>query len=124
MSEAPERRELPRRAFLKLATAAAAATAVPAAALAQVPATPPATPPAAPAATPPATPPAAPAAPEHSGSEARLLTEVLRERYPDRFTEAQWTSIVGDFDGDLGAGKRLRAVKLANADEPDFTFGA
>jgi hypothetical protein len=50
------------------------------------------------------------------------LTEVLRERYPDRFTDKEWTSIVGDFDGDLGAGKRLRAVKLANGDEPDFTF--
>ena len=116
MSEAPERRELPRRAFLKLATAAAAAAAVPATALAQAPATPPATPPATAAA------PAAPAPPEHTGSEARLLTEVLRERYPDRFTEKEWTSIVGDFDGDLGAGKRLRAVKLANGDEPDFTF--
>ena len=116
MSEAPQPRELPRRAFLKLATAAAAATAVPVTALAQAPATPPATPPAAPAA------PVAPSPPEHSGSEARLLTEVLRERYPDRFTEKEWTSIVGDFDGDLGAGKRLRAVKLANGDEPDFTF--
>jgi len=114
MSEAPQPRELPRRAFLKLATAAAAVTAVPVTALAQAPATPPA--------APAATPPAAPAAPEHSGSEARLLTEVLRERYPDRFTEKEWTSIVGDFDGDLGAGKRLRAVKLANGDEPDFTF--
>jgi hypothetical protein len=114
MSEAPQPRELPRRAFLKLATAAAAVTAVPVTALAQAPATPPA--------APAATPPAAPAAPEHSGSEARLLAEVLRERYPDRFTEKEWTSIVGDFDGDLGAGKRLRAVKLANGDEPDFTF--
>ena len=118
MSESPQPRELPRRAFLKLATAAAAATAVPVTALAQAPATPPATPPAAPATTAPAV----PAAPEHSGSEARLLAEVLRERYPDRFTEKEWTSIVGDFDGDLGAGKRLRAVKLANGDEPDFTF--
>jgi hypothetical protein len=114
MSEAPQPRELPRRAFLKLATAAAAVTAVPVTALAQAPATPPA--------APAATPPASPAAPEHSGSEARLLAEVLRERYPDRFTEKEWTSIVGDFDGDLGAGKRLRAVKLANGDEPDFTF--
>ena len=112
MSEAPQPRELPRRAFLKLATAAAAVTAVPVTALAQASATPPAAP---------ATP-AAPAPPEHSGSEARLLAEVLRERYPDRFTEKEWTSIVGDFDGDIGAGKRLRAVKLANADEPDFTF--
>jgi hypothetical protein len=66
--------------------------------------------------------PAVPAAPEHTGSEARLVTEVLRTRYPDRFSEAQWGSIVGDVDGDLGGAKRLRAVKLANGDEPDFTF--
>ena len=110
MPEAPERRELDRRAFLHLAaaTAAAAVTALPAAVLAQAPAPPPA--------------PAAPPAPEHTGSEARLLTEVLRERYPDRFSEAQWGSVVTDFDGDLGSGRRLRAVKLANGDEPDFSF--
>ena len=110
MSEAPERRELQRRDFLRLAAAAAAVATLPAAAVAQAP------PPATPAA------PAAPAVPEHTGSEARLLTEVLRERYPDRFSEAQWGSIVGDFEGDLASGKRLRAVKLANGDEPDFTF--
>jgi hypothetical protein len=51
-----------------------------------------------------------------------MLTEVLRARYPDRFDEKQWGSIVGDFDGDLAGGKRLRAVKLKNSDEPDFTF--
>ncbi len=62
------------------------------------------------------------AAPEHSSAEARLLTEVLRTRHPDRFTDAQWTSIVGDFEGDLASGRRLRTVKLANADEPDFVF--
>jgi hypothetical protein len=107
MSESPERRELDRRAFLTLAAAAAAASALPAPAQAQAPA----------AATP-----ATPAPPEHTGGEARLLTEVLRARYPDRFSEAQWGSIVGDFEGDLATGKRLRAVKLANGDEPDFTF--
>jgi len=97
-----------RRGFLQLLLTAAA---WPATALAQ----------ATPASTTTATP-SAPAAPEHSGSEARLLTEGLRTRYPDRFTDAQWSSIVGDFDGDLASGKRLRAVKLANGDEPDFTF--
>lgn len=110
MSEMPERRELDRRGFLQLVVAGSLAS-VPAAAIAQTspaPATPP-------AATP-------PAAPEHTGSEARLLTEVLRTRYPDRLSEAQWGSIVTDFDGDLGGAKRLRAVKLKNADEPDFTF--
>jgi hypothetical protein len=106
MSETP--RQVDRRGFLRLV--ATAVTALPAAAVAQTP--PPATGPT----------PAAPAAPEHTGNEARLLTEVLRARYPDRFTEEQWGSVVGDFDGDLGAGKRLRAVRLANGDEPDFVF--
>ncbi len=111
MAETPERRALDRRAFVKLAAAAAALTALAPPAAAQAPA---------PAAAAPATPPP----PEHSGHEARLLTEVLRTRYPDRFSEAQWGSIVGDFDGDLASGKRLRAVKLANGDEPDFSFRA
>ena len=117
MSQAPDPREHDRRGFLKLVAVSLAA--LPVAAQAQAPATP-ATPPAsAPAATP-----ATPAAPEHSTNEGRLLTEVLRARYPDRFTEAQWTSITTDFDGDLSGSKRLRAMKLANGDEPDVTFRA
>jgi len=117
MSQAPSPRERDRRGFLKML--AAGLTAVPAVVRAQ--ATPP---PAQPApATAPATP-AAPAAPEHSTGEARLLTEVLRARYPDRFNETQWGSIASDFDGDLAGSKRLRAMKLANGDEPDVTFRA
>ena len=110
MSEAPERRAVDRRAFLRLAAAAATAAALPAPATAQAPAPAPAA--------------AAPAPPAHTGGEARLLTEVLRARWPDRFSEAQWGSIVGDFDGDLASGRRLRAVKLANGEEPDSTFHA
>lgn len=111
MSDPSSLRALDRRGFLQ--TLAAALAAIPTAAVAEtaapgVPATP--------------APPTAPVAPEHTGSEARLLTEVLRERFPERFSEAQWGSIVGDFDGDLAAGKRLRAVKLKNSDEPDFMF--
>jgi len=117
MSQAPSPRERDRRGFLKMV--AAAATLLPAAAHAQAPATPPATPaPAAGAA------PAAPAGPEHSTGEARLLTEVLRTRYPDRFNETQWAKIASDFDGGLAGGKRLRAMKLTNGDEPDVTFRA
>jgi hypothetical protein len=118
MSQAPSPRERDRRGFLKML--ATAATVLPAVARAQAP--PPATPP---AGTPPA--PAAvtpPAGPEHSTGEARLLTEVLRARYPDRFNETQWASIASDFDGDLAGSKRLRAAKLANGDEPDVTFRA
>lgn len=111
MSDPSSLRALDRRGFLQ--TLAAALAAIPTAAVAEtaapgVPATPAA--------------PTAPVAPEHTGSEARLLTEVLRERFPERFSEAQWGSIVGDFDGDLAAGKRLRALKLKNSDEPDFMF--
>ena len=117
MSQAPSPRERDRRGFLKLL--AAGITAVPAVVRAQAPA-----PPAQPApSTAPATP-AAPAAPEHSTGEARLLTEVLRARYPDRFNETQWGSIASDFDGDLSGSKRLRAMKLTNGDEPDVTFRA
>jgi len=111
MSEPSAPRAFDRRGFLQLV--AGAVTALPAAVVAQTAATPP-------AATP--TAPEAPKPPEHSGNEARLLAEVLRARYPDRFTEAQWTSIVSDFDGDLAGSKRLRATKLANGDEPDSIF--
>jgi hypothetical protein len=115
MSQAPSPRERDRRGFLKML--AAATTLLPVAARAQAPA------PTQPAPAPPATP-AAPAGPEHSTGEARLLTEVLRARYPDRFNETQWTSIATDFDGDLAGSKRLRAMKLTNGDEPDITFRA
>ena len=117
MSQAPSPRERDRRGFLKMV--AAAATLLPAVAHAQAPATPPSTP--APAA---GTAPVAPAGPEHSTSEARLLTEVLRARYPDRFNETQWTKIASDIDGGLSGSKRLRAMKLTNGDEPDVTFRA
>ena len=99
-------RALQRRGFLQLL--ASAVVAAPAVVLAQTAATP-------------ASPPAA-TPPEHTGSEARLITEVLRARYPERFSETQWGSIVGDVEGDLGGAKRLRAVKLANGDEPDMMF--
>ena len=110
MSEPSAPRAFDRRGFLALI--AGAVTALPAAAVAQTAVTPTTTPADTSAAKP----------PEHSGNEAKLLTEVLRARYPDRFTDTQWTSVAGDFDGDLGASKRLRATKLANGDEPDFIF--
>jgi hypothetical protein len=110
MPEPTAPRAFDRRGFLQLV--AGVVTVLPAAAVAQTAPAPSTTPAA----------PATPAPPEHSGNEARLLTEVLRARYPDRFKEEQWTSIVSDIDGDLGGAKRLRATKLANGDEPDFTF--
>lgn len=118
MAENPQAPSQPdRREFLKrVAAASLAAALVPSLdALAQAPPAQPATPPApAPAA----------AVPEAPSEDARALTAMLRRRFPDRLTEAQWESVTRDFDGDLAVGKRLRALKLANSVEPDATFKA
>ena len=110
MPDPTEPRALDRREFLQLLGAAGLASVLPLARDAQAQAAPP-------AATP--TTPAAPATPSE---DARALAALLKRRYPDRFSEAQWESIARDFDGDLGLGKRLRALKLRNSDEPDSTF--
>ena len=86
--------------------------------------TPPAPPPAPAPAAPPA--PAAEAAPAAAApsDEARALAEVVRRRYGDQLSEGDLQTITRDIDGDLRGAKRLRDVKLANADEPDTTFHA
>jgi hypothetical protein len=66
---------------------------------------------------------AASKAPEIS-ADARALAEIIERRYGEHLTKEQVESIRKDFDGDLKATKRLREVKLANSDEPDFTFKA
>ena len=72
---------------------------------------------------PPAAPPAAQTPPEIS-DEARALAEVVRHRYKDQLSEADLAVITRDIDGDLRGVRRLRDVRLANADEPDTTFHA
>lgn len=126
MTESRDRSTPSRRDFLRLAAAAGLAGTLPAAtaAIAQVGNMPstsktppsPATPPAAVA-------PAAPAAAEAPSEAARALTAILQQRFgKDRLTPEQWESVTKDFDGDMAAGKRLAATKLANGDEPDFSF--
>jgi len=66
---------------------------------------------------------AAPKPPEIS-ADARALAEIIERRYGGHLAKEQLESIRKDFDGDLKATKRLREVKLANSDEPDFTFKA
>jgi len=118
MSETPEAPVHGRREFLKLVGAAGlASTLQPATALfAQTP--PPATGGA------PGTPPAAAPAPTGPSEEAKALTALLKKRFPDRLTDEQWADVTEDLDGNLGDAKRLKATKLANGDEPDFTFHA
>ena len=75
-------------------------------------------PPAAPAA------PAAPATPPEIVEDARQLTEILKRRYGQHLTPEQIAVVTKELEGRLQGGKALRAAKLANADEPDFTFHA
>lgn len=127
MDPTPEAPDPARREFLKLVTVASAAAALPLAVEALAQASPPATAttPGA-AATPNSTSPPRSTAPEASApalsDDARALMAVLRRRVKATLSEAQWEAIARDFDGDLALGKRLRAVKFANGDEPDSTF--
>jgi hypothetical protein len=66
---------------------------------------------------------AAPAKEEIS-EDAWALAGIIRRRYGRHLSDEQLASIARDFDGDLKAFPRLHAVKLANGDEPDFTFHA
>ena len=126
MTESRDRSKPSRREFLRLAAAAGLAGTLPGAttALAQVSAAPkPAQPPTPAVAPTPAMSPAAPAAPEPPSEAAKALTAILQQRLgKERLTDEQWESVTRDFDGDFAAGKRLAGVKLANGDEPDFSF--
>jgi hypothetical protein len=75
-----------------------------------------------PAAAPPAG--AAPAAPPEISEDARSLAEIVRRRYGKHLTPEQLEAVTRDLDGRVQGGKRLRESKLANGDEPDFTFHA
>lgn len=113
MSEPSQSRSLDRRAFMQLTAAAAAAGVLaPATVLAQTPT---------PAVAAPVAPPAGPPQPSE---DARALTAILQRRFPGRLSAEQWESVARDFEADLGSGRRLRALALTNADEPDAGFKA
>lgn len=50
--------------------------------------------------------------------------EVARIRFGGKLTPEQLEQIRKDLDGNIRNADRLRAVKLKNADEPDFIFSA
>ena len=58
------------------------------------------------------------------GEDARALAGIIERRFGKHLSRRQLESIARDFDGDLKALERMRQVKLANGDEPDFTFRA
>lgn len=56
-------------------------------------------------------------------NDARALAALLKRRYPN-LDAVKLAGITRELDQRLDGGKRLRAVKLANAAEPDTTFHA
>lgn len=61
-------------------------------------------------------------------SDPRMTDEIerrlasLRDRFPNRFSEAQWEEIREDLGQLVQAAATLRRRALGNADEPDFIF--
>ena len=52
------------------------------------------------------------------------LAEIVRRRYGKHLTPEQLEAVARELDGRLQGGKRMRETRLANGDEPDFTFHA
>jgi hypothetical protein len=55
---------------------------------------------------------------------AAAYAEVARLRFGEHLGPEQYEQIKKDFDSNVRNAERLRAVKLKNADEPDFIFSA
>jgi len=122
VDSAPRPQPLARRRFLQLA-GLGLSTAFGGSAIAQTATPPPATPP--PATTPTAPPAvAAPEGPPPISEDARALAEIVRRRYGKHLTPDQLEAVTRELDGRVQSGRRLKDVKLANSDEPDFTFHA
>ena len=120
MQSKPEAGE--RRRFLKLLALVGLSAAVDApAALAQ------AARPSRSRATPPPTaakPDSAAAPPAGPSEDAKALAAIVERRYGKHLTAAQLAKVTEELDGRIQAGRRLRDVRLANAEEPDTVFRA
>ena len=55
---------------------------------------------------------------------AVAYAEVARVRFGDKLSDEELTRVRRDLAGNVRAADALRAVKLKNADEPDFVFSA
>lgn len=112
-SPAEETKSVSRRQFAK--SIAALALAAPLAASAQTTPTKQAPAPPNPQPTP---------APQTVSPVAKAYGEVAQARFGDKLTAEQMTAVKRDLEGNVRTADRLRAVKLLNADEPDFVFSA
>jgi len=55
---------------------------------------------------------------------AKELAALARRRYGAYLDDAQMKELTTELDDGLEAGEKLRKVKFANSDEPDFIFRA
>lgn len=72
---------------------------------------------------------AAPAAPLPQGTKpasalAQALTDAAKARYGKHINPDDLPKLAQDLDGTLAAAERVGRIKLANGDEPAFTFTA
>ncbi len=63
-------------------------------------------------------------APQTVSPVAKAYGAVAEARFGDKLTKEQLASVKRDLEGNVRTADRLRAVKLLNADEPDFVFSA
>ena len=59
---------------------------------------------------------------EEPGALARALAAVIRAQYGDRLSDADLAAVTRQIEASLGRAAKVRAVPLANGDEPDFVF--
>ncbi|HEY7436110.1 MAG TPA: hypothetical protein VIE41_13305 [Methylomirabilota bacterium] len=57
-------------------------------------------------------------------AEVETLLALVRERYGDRLDADQWAGVRTAIEGIVQAARALRAVSLANSDEPAQPFAA
>jgi hypothetical protein len=55
---------------------------------------------------------------------ARALADLVRARHGKHLSDEQLKRVRASIHGHLASGRRMRRVKLANGDEPAFTFSA
>jgi hypothetical protein len=125
MSNPPESAAPGRRRFLKVVGLAGLSSALAAPLALAADATGGAKKPARPAARPLPPAPAPPAGePPEISDEGRALAEVVKQRYGQHLNAEQMVEIEKELTWRMRAGATLRQMKLANHDEPDFTFEA
>ena len=68
--------------------------------------------------------PAAGEKPPEISADAKTLAEIVKRRYGQHLTPEQLEAVTKELDSRIQGGTALRKAKLANGDEPDFTFHA